>query len=164
MNGIKLSEYERNHVPTFCYAGLLYKGIREPNSFIRYLSELNEEFNFVVFTDTESSECLSILEQFPEKMRGRMQIKSLISRDECLMEMSSMDFLVNFSNDGGVQQPSKLVDYTLSKRPHLTVGNHQVDFEEFNRFFNYNYSSYVPIDISKFDQNKVIDQILSLAE
>ncbi len=162
LNGNALSVYKKNTVPTFCYAGILYKGIREPNSFIEHLSELKEEFNFIVFTDTGCSENLSILKQFPKKMRGRIQVKPLISRNECLKELSKMDFLVNFANEGGLQQPSKLVDYTLSKRPFITIRNRQDNFSEFDQFFGRNYSSYVPMDISKFDQNKVVDQILSL--
>lgn len=163
INDITISEYSGNSVPTFCYAGILYKGIREPLSFLEYVSELEIDYRFIVYTNVNSSENLSILTKYSEKMSDRLIVKPMISREDCLKELSKMDFLVNFNNEGGVQQPSKLVDYTLSSRPYLSISNDQDNFSLFDSYLNSEYGDFRPIDISKFDRKLVANKILILA-
>jgi len=159
----EIEKYEKNSVPTFFYAGILYRGIREPLAFLKYLSEIESDYRFIVYTNTESSENLSILSAYEKGFKGRMIIKSLIPREDCIKELSKADFLINFSNEDGVQQPSKLVDYTLSGRPYLSIGNNQKDFSQFKSYFSGDYSDFLPIDISRFDRREVTKKIINLA-
>lgn len=159
LENYSLGAYIKNEVPTFCYAGLLYKGIREPNNFFKFLSTIELDYKFIVYTDVSNSECIEILNKYPN---NRIKIKPMIPREDCIYEQSKMDFLINFSNLGGVQQPSKLVDYTLSGRPFISISSKQSDFSEFNYFFDFNFSSFRKMDINKFDQNVVVKNILKL--
>ena len=159
---VDIVKFKKNSVPTFCYAGVLYKGIREPLSFLRYISEIKVDYRFIVYTNVSNVENLNIFYTFSEQMGDRLVIRPLISRNECIKKLSQMDFLINFSNNGGVQQPSKLVDYTLSKRPYLTINNNQNDFMEFNDYIRNKYSTFKPMDISNFDQDLVAEKIISI--
>lgn len=40
--GIDLADYQPNAVPTFVYAGALYKGLRDPDNLLKYLSKLKK--------------------------------------------------------------------------------------------------------------------------
>lgn len=164
LHNTRTSEYSPNRVPTFCYAGILYKGIREPRSFLKFISHLETDFRFVVYTNTASSENMQILEEYKKEFGKRLEIHSLIPREECIYELSQADFLVNFSNKGGVQQPSKLIDYTLSKRPFLSIDGDQQEFSQFESFLAGDYSQFTPFDVSRYDRKVVAEKVVSLAE
>lgn len=160
---INVSRYEKNPIPTFCFAGSLFKGIREPLSFLKYLSESQVKFRFIVFTGMKSHENLSMFRKYTGELEHKLELNALIPREQCILELSKMDFLINFSNMGGVQIPSKLVDYTLASRPFLTIDSNQTDFSDFESFLNFDFSSFKSIDISSFDENIVAEKILKLA-
>lgn len=76
-----------------------------------------------------------------------------------------MDFAINFRNDSSVQVPSKLIDYSLSKRPIIEISP---DFPEeekiaFEQFLEGNYQKQYMIDnIQKYDIEKVVKAFLDL--
>jgi hypothetical protein len=164
IHGVEISDYSINNVPTFCYAGILYKGLREPDSFLKYISELKSDFRFIVYTDQDNPEVMSILTKYSNTMKERLVIRAMIPREKCLFQQSEMDFLVNFANEGGVQQPSKLIDYSLSKRPYLSIQNNQSDFEQFDNYLNGDYGNFQGIDVNEFDQNLIADKIINLVK
>lgn len=88
----------------------------------------------------------------------------MLPRVDCIEQLSQMDFLVNFNNDTNNQTPSKLVDYTLAKRPIISMSNNfcQIESEIFNEYIDKNYTSYVPIDISDFDIQNVVKKFEGL--
>lgn len=154
-----LKEYKKREIPTFGYSGIFYKGIRDPSNFLNYLLSVKEPFKFVCFTKP------GFLEKYKDDLGDRLEIHNYIPRNELLMELSQMDFLINISNDSGVQRPSKLIDYALTKRPILNISSvfskrEQTAFEEF--FVGDYKQRYVINDIERYNIVNVADQFLSL--
>ena len=74
-----------------------------------------------------------------------------------------MDFLINIGNGTKVQTPSKLIDYTLAKRPILTIETNDIKENIISEFLEGNYDNQdAPIDISRYDIHNVAQQFLSL--
>lgn len=113
---INLAEYKENIVPTFAYSGAVYKDLRDPSAFLRYLIALDFPFHFIVYSVGGT-----IWENFSKELGDKMEIRPYIKRDQLLHELSKVDFLINIKNKSGVQQPSKLIDYAITKRPILTL-------------------------------------------
>lgn len=75
-----------------------------------------------------------------------------------------MDFLVNFDNNTGVQQPSKLIDYALTGRPIINVYG-ELDEKVILEFLAGNYeNSYKTPNMEKYKIENVVDEFLSLAK
>lgn len=160
IRNVLIKKYNQNEIVTFVYAGLFYKGIREPSFFLKYLSEIEADYRFIVYTDLNNSESLAIIERYKKLMGKRLVINSMIEREKCIEALSQSDFLINFLNEGGVQQPSKVVDYVLSKRPFLNISNQQNDFSIFEDFFDFDFTSFVAPDISDFDEDVVANKVV----
>lgn len=155
--------YTRHTIPTFAYAGVLYKKIRDPSSFFEELTKIKTPFIFHFYTDFGNSHTMSILEPYVKKLAGKLHIHGKVPRDECIEILSHMDFLVNFSNMSTIQAPSKLIDYTLSSRPFIEIAQGQKVFHDFNRYLAGDYSGFVSPDISSFDEMLVANKFISLA-
>lgn len=154
--------YKGNKIPTFAYAGALYKKIRDPSTFLEALSRVDDEFIFHIYTDFSNTQTINILEPFLSKLEGRMVVHDKIPRSECLTALSKMDFLINFSNATSIQAPSKIVDYVLSGRPFLTIHQETQDLKEFLRFLQNDYSTFKVPDISDFDEINVARKFAQL--
>lgn len=147
-----------NQFPHFAYAGSLTKGIRDPQSFLEYLSQLNIDFRFTCYTRD-----ISLFDPFRRILGSKLEIKDYIPREELLNELGNMDFLVNFENRERVQSPSKLIDYALVGRPILAVQSNQSEWGTADEFLKGNYTNgFVIPDISKYDIKNVTKQFLSL--
>lgn len=158
---IKLEPYEKNKITTFLYAGLFYPEKRDPTKFLNYLCSLQSDFKFIIYTSKTE-----LLKPFFEKLDGKLEIRESIDREKLITEMSKVDFLINIENKGTTAQvPSKLIDYTLSKRPILEISS---DFtaqekENFDKFLLYDYSGQKIIDnFEKYDSKNVADAFLKL--
>lgn len=156
------SYYKKHEAPNFCFAGNLYKKIRNPKSFLDMLVTLDEDFVFHIYTDFRNTETMEILNPYKEKLNNRLVLHSQIPRKQCIRTMSSMDFLINFSNKSTNQAPSKIIDYTLSSRPFIEIAQDQDDFSEFHKFMKFNFSGFVKPDISRFDENTIAKKFLQL--
>lgn len=110
-NGVK-----DNSKIIFGYAGMFIPGRRDPSEFLEYLNnlELDKHFEFHIYTTTP---------QFVEPFikNDRIVLKSLVTREKLLYELSKMDFVVNFENVGSTQTPSKLIDYLIIEKPVLSI-------------------------------------------
>lgn len=161
LDEIKLNSYLGNNKPTFIYAGLFYPEKRDPTLFLKYLETLDQDFCFIVYTDKND-----LLKPFLNTLQGKLVIKETISREQLLLEMSSMDFLINVKNKGTNNQvPSKLIDYSLSKRPILEISSSFTEDEKENLdcFLKGDYSKSVHIkDIHQYDAATVATQFLQL--
>lgn len=74
-------------------------------------------------------------------------------------------FLINIGNGTNVQTPSKLIDYTLTKRPILTVQTDDMKSEIFNEFLIGNYEHRdADINISDYDIRNIVQQFIELCE
>lgn len=156
------SNYKKNNIPNFCFAGNLYKKIRNPKTFLDMLTTLDKDFIFHIYTDFRNTETMEILTPYKEKLKNRLVLHSQIPRKQCIETMSSMDFLVNFSNKSTNQAPSKIIDYTLSSRPFIEIAQDQDNFEGFQEFLEFNYSGFIKPDISRFDENRIAEKFLQL--
>lgn len=117
-NNIHLKAYKKNKIVTFAYAGIFYKSIRNPFILFEYLASLNYlEFKFLLYTNIDNPNNMELINPYIKKLGKKLQIYPLIPREECIYELSGMDFLVNQNNINEEQKPSKMIDYMLTKRP-----------------------------------------------
>lgn len=158
---IKLKE--RNMVagsPSFAFAGSFIKVVRDPAALLEFLSRLNQDFRFVVYTrDVE------YLVPYKPKLGNKLVIKDYIPRLDLIAELSQMDFLINIAYDPVKQSPSKLIDYALTGRPILSLASNEVDEAVFKSFLKGDYTGqFVVGDIQKYNIQHVARRFLELAK
>lgn len=157
-DSVKIGKYSGNAVPSFLFSGAVYKGQRDPREFLEYLSHLDRDFRFYVYSVTDD-----IFSDYIPALGERLILQRYIPRDELILRMSQMDFLVNINNNTSVQKPSKLIDYGLSKRPILNVSTHmsQQECDAFDAFLKGDYSArYVIPDFEQYDSKNVCRQFV----
>ena len=158
MTGTKLAQYTGNDVPTFAYSGVFYPVNRDPSKLLSWLSTLEIDFKFVIYTNSPS-----ILEPYMSKLGSKLEVRGYVPREQLIYELSKMDFLVNIKNNSAVQQPSKLIDYYLTKRPIIDVTSEFGEQNNFFEFVNGNYKNpHVNLDVSKFDIRNVVNEFEDL--
>ena len=154
------NEYIDHDVPTFAYAGAVYKGLRDPQKFIDYLVSLNSPFHLTIFGPAWDA-----FKPYVSKVNGVIENGGFVPRIELIPKLSQMDFLINIRNNSGVQQPSKLIDYALSGRPILTISS-DFPFAEkhaFEQFCHRDYTNKTSIpNIFDYDIKNVAKQFLEL--
>lgn len=159
-SSFKLTNYKKNSVPTFLYSGAVYPNMRDPRHFMEFLTTVDYDFKFIVYVPSDK-----IFGYFKEKLGNKLEIHNYIPRAELIKVMSSMDFLINFNNDSEVQTPSKLIDYSISKRPILNISTKFSEQERtnFNAFILGDYSSQFKLkDIEQYDSKNVCAQFINL--
>lgn len=159
-DSFELDVYHKNSVTTFFYSGAVYPKMRDPRKFLEYLSVVDFDFKFIVYVPSES-----IFGDYKEKLGEKLEIHSYIPRVDLVKVMSSMDFLVNFSNNSGVQTPSKLIDYSISKRPILNISTEFSNSERLNfeAFIREDYSSqFIVQNIEQYDSKNVCAKFIEL--
>ena len=159
---IKTARYKKNEVITFGYAGLFYNDIRDPRPFFDFLDRTNKDFRFIVYTDLINKESFNLIKDYVKKLGEKFILHSLIPRIDCVYELSKLDFLVNFESYHA--SPSKLIDYTLSGRPILSIDTKKMDDNKILNFLNGDYKDNFKLDISKFDINNIYREIMKLKE
>jgi hypothetical protein len=152
----------QNPVPTFAYAGgLAPRGVRSPVRFLEHLLQHPGDFRFHVFAARGGK----VVEPYVEASRGRVVLHPGIPRDQLLARLRQMDFMVNFDNGVTRQTPSKLIDYTLTKRPILNVAPESPDLGMVDRFLAGDYAERLEVpDIDSYDIRRVAQQFLTLCE
>lgn len=156
---IKLYEGPLNNsVPTFCYAGALYKKTRNPQKLLEFFTTLNVEFKFVFYTGSKD-----LLEPFINSLGRKLEIRKPVTRDILMLELSKMDFLLNIDNVYKEQLPSKIIDYVLTKRPILSIDPDNVDYENILRFLNGDYSGQLVLsNLDDYRIKNVVDKFIEL--
>lgn len=164
-NDVRIAEYVTNEVPTFAYAGAFYEKIRNPRCLFEYLCKINEEFKFVLYIDKKNAQTMNCISPYIDKLGGKLELRNIIPRLDCLFELSKMDFLINISNLGSVQVPSKLIDYALIKRPVFSFNQENFAFESLEEFLNGNYNIRdLGVNLDSFDISKIAEKFLSLGK
>jgi len=159
--GFNLSEvsipvYVKNKIPTFAYAGGLALHFRNPYPLLEYLCTLDIDFKFIVYNESV------LLEPFKERLKGKLEIRQYISREQLLPILSQMDFLVNFDNNTSVQVPSKLIDYAIANRPILSIKK-EPNREAVSEFLSGNYTQQLVLpDIDQYDIRNVASRFIAL--
>lgn len=155
-SNIKKAEYVPHVVPTFAFSGQIYPGVRDLNGFMKYLSTLNIDFRFIVFTKRQDH-----FYPLSQKLGHKIEFRDYIPRDELITELSKMDFLVNVKNVGTVQQPSKLIDYAQAGRPVLNISTNFVEQEYLDLFLKGDYTyALVTKDVERYNIEVVAKQFL----
>lgn len=152
--------FKGNKIPQFLYAGITYKGYRDPSAFLEYLCGLGKDFRFIVYTKSKEA-----FGAYKERLGEKLVINDYIPRKELIYRMSQMDFLINLLNNNSVQSPSKLIDYALSGRPILDISSGFKEKENFDKFMNGDYSNkHADIDLQRYNIENVGKQFLELAQ
>lgn len=151
------TSYKKNNIPAFAYAGTTYKGVRDPSIFLEYLTTLKQDFRLHIYGGD------AIFNKFRDRLGNKMIIHGKLDRKKLIYELSTMDFLINLTNPNSIQSPSKLIDYSLSKRPVLDISLKFEEVSAFNEFIKGDYSKqHQPIDLEIYDIRNVVDKFLSL--
>jgi len=157
-SSVKISDYRKNKIPTFAYAGNCYKNGRDITPFLNYLTIIDRPFKFIVYTKSEM-----FFKEFEESLKGKMELKGYIPRDELLGELSEVDFLINVKNDFATQSPSKLIDYYLTRRPILNISSQFIEQADFDQFIKGDYTNQVKVPhISNYDIKNVAMSFINL--
>lgn len=156
LDAVIIPAYTKNPIPTFAYAGGLALHYRNPVPFLEFLSTLDIDFKFVMYTQS------SIPESFRNKLGNKLVLLDYIPRSELLVVLSKMDFVVNFENNTSVQVPSKLIDYSIINRPVLSI-NSQLNSDLIMQFMYGDYSNkYKLPDLARYDIKNVASQFIDL--
>lgn len=144
--------------PIFAYAGLFIPGRRDPTEFLNYITGLNIDFEFHIYTRSAS-----LVEPFRERGNGRIIIHEYISRNELFEALSQMDFVINFDNIGNKQTPSKLIDYAIIGKPVLSIKTGNLDSAVINEFLTGDYTNQYHIeDVDQYRIKNVCLKFLDL--
>lgn len=153
----KTDSYIKNECPTFAYAGIFYRGYRDPTSFFEYLIDLKLNFKFYLFTKPSV-----VIDKYKAKLGSKLIVNDFIEREKLIPILAKMDFLVNFENMKSTQIPSKLIDYALTNRPILPIGN-PINKEIVDAFMRGSYNKQTIIDnISQYNIVNVVKQFIEL--
>ncbi len=153
-----LTHYKKNQVPTFIYAGLLIPEYRDITEFLQYLSTLDFDFKFIMYTQSP------IDEMFKQKLGDKLEIRTYIPRKDLVYMLSTADFLINIRNKNQIQSPSKLIDYAISKRPILSISTKFEEQEHFEEFIKGDYSHQTVVEnIDDYRIENVASKFLDIA-
>lgn len=142
---------------TFGYAGRFIPNIRDPRSFLDYLVSLDLPYKFIIYTRQSKT-----IDQYVHRSGGRIVTRDYIERNDLLKELSKMHFLINFENLEGVQSPSKIIDYSLTGRPILSISTPD-SFRSFERFYQGDYSKQLKLDnLHDYNITNVVSKFIEL--
>lgn len=157
---VNLRDYKKSEKKHFCYAGAFYRTIRDPRPLLDALIKTGIDFEFTVFTSQHS-----FFKDYNDKLIDKLILKDYIPRLELIEFMSSMDFLINLENGTSTQIPSKLIDYSLSGRPTLSLDSQNFDEEKLLQFLNGDYSQQYNIpNIEDYNIKNVTRKFLDLTK
>lgn len=136
------AEYIKNKVPTFAYAGRFVKRDLDPRPIMDYLLQKGGDFKFIAYTQQRS-----LFAEYMERMGECLELRDFVDRKTLLFELSKMDFLLYLTCSDPTRSPSKMIDYTLTGRPILSIDSCNVDNVLFDAFLNGDYSKQTITDI-----------------
>ena len=150
----------KNEKITFAYSGTFLKDIRNPTNFFDYLCEVDIDFKFYVYTPY-----IDLIKSYKKKLGNKLIIKKLIPRSELINKLKQMDFLVNIENlNTSSQLPSKLIDYSISRSPILSVNPNQLNKKIINQFLNRNFINQLKVkNLENYHISNVAKSFLNLS-
>jgi glycosyltransferase involved in cell wall biosynthesis len=161
--GFKFEDYRVNQTKRnddkliFGYGGMFIPGRRDPREFLEFLLSVKNDFEFHVYTNSPQ-----YVESFAQRSKN-IKLFPVIDRMELMKRFSSMDFLVNFTNVGKAQTPSKLIDYAILGKPIMNIETGNLQKEMVLEFLNKNYSKSIVIqNPEQYRIENVCSQFLSL--
>lgn len=157
-----IQEYKKNAVPTFAYAGVFYKDIRNPEFLLHYLAEQRTDFRFYIYLRHQDAETETILNRYRPVLSERLIVKYGIERKQLISELSTYDFLVNVGNNNSTQLPSKLIDYGISRRPVFHCTANHFDKKMWEEFIQGDFHHAQEIDIAPYAIEAIVKQLKAL--
>lgn len=161
---IEIESYKKNTISTFAYAGNFYEDIRNPNELFDFLMTLDTEFKFIVFTNKNNQFYRDHFHKYEEVLGRNLIVNDIVPRLECIKELSKADFLINMENKVSIQAPSKLIDYSLSKRPIFSFTQGDFQKEQFISFLNGDYKYALSFDNASYNIKNVAAGFIKLIE
>lgn len=125
----------QNKYPVFAYSGGFLPGTRDPRELLDTLTGLDRPYKFFIYTNS-----MEMVLGYKTLLGEKLEILDYIPRDELIIELSRMDFLINFDNGTKRHSPSKLIDYAIVGRPVLNIGK-DLNSETLVEFLNGDYSN-----------------------
>jgi hypothetical protein len=154
-----IAEYKKNDVLTFIYAGVIYPGYRDVAEFLEYLTTVDCEFKFIVYTKCK------IDARYKRELGDKLEIRTHIPRKDLVYMLSTADFLINIRNKNQIQSPSKLIDYAISKRPILSISTKFEEHEFFEEFIKGDYSHQTIVEnVDDYRIENVASKFLEIAK
>ena len=154
--------YEKcfNAVPTFAYAGMLGAGTHNPRDLLNFLSQLELDFKFIIYTKN-----YSLVEPYQKMLGKKLEIRPYIPRNELLGVLGKMDFLINYEAKSKFQKSSKLIDYALVQRPILSMKPFDIDKIALKEFLIGNYEKQLKVDdIEQYNIKNVVSNFIKLVK
>ena len=167
LDAIEIPEYKNNSIPTFAYAGSFYDNEWETtDKFMRFLTSIEQDFRFVVYTDVKMKigDGVKMILPYKDKLGDKLVLRDLIPRSEVIPKLAGMNFLVYIEAD--VASPSKLIDYTISGRPILLIDEEKKYKALFLKYLNGDYIDNYrnTVDLNKYDINNIGESFKRILE
>ena len=146
-----------NNVPTFAYAGGFLPGARDPESLMKCLVDIDQPFRFLIFTNKPG-----LFDEYRITLKEKLSVSEYIPRNELMIVLGGMDFLINFDNNTTRNSPSKLIDYAIVNRPVLNV-RQDFDKNDLLAFLNGDYRKQLLLpDIQQYHIRNIARLFLEL--
>jgi hypothetical protein len=145
----------------FGYGGSFILGKRDPSELLSFLSGLDNSINFEFHIFTTFT---NMVDKFAQNDK-RIVLHTPIDRVELLEYFSGLNFVVNFSNQGTIQTPSKLIDYVIIEKPILNIVTGNLNQNEVLNFLKGDYTGQYKIpNPESYRIEEVTKSFLSLIE
>ncbi len=150
-------------VPTFIFAGQVLPGLRDPFELIEFLIYSKREFRFILYTRQ-----MWLFDSYSKYLNKSIILRDYIPREELLKELSKVDFVVNVniencSESDTVATPSKLIDYSIVKRPILSYTQGNLNKDVVLEFLEGDYrKEYVVKNIQEYEIQNVVKKFINL--
>jgi len=146
---------------TFGFAGNFYDDIRNPELFLQYLSQINMDFEFHVYSPFPNE-----IVKYKKILGEKLKIFKAINRVDLIESLKNMDFLVNIENKlSPTQIPSKLIDYAIANRPILSIQPDKPNKTVIDEFFKKDYKNqYRELNIEQYHISNVANQFIELIQ
>ena len=97
---------------------------------------------------------MELILPFIKLLGHKLEIRNMVKRENLLTNLSKMDFLINLENRNcPTQIPSKLIDYSISNRPILSLNPVEINKTKFEEFLNGNYNG--RLTVSNLNQYQI---------
>jgi hypothetical protein len=157
---IKKSSTIEDGIVRFGYGGTFIPGMRDPSALLAYLTSLEDSIKFEFHIYTMQVNLVN-----PYLFDHRIILHEPVSREELLNVFSTFQFVVNISNKGKSQTPSKLIDYGIIEKPILQIDSQFIDINAVDAFLQRNFEGALRLEnISDYQIENVVSKFLNLTE
>lgn len=143
------------------FVGTLYSQIRNPSRFIYLLSEASYKSQQKINMNFYGTYNGIDTTKFKSSRNFAINFYDEISRERVFEEIKKSDVLVNFGNSTEYQLPSKVVEYSFSKKVILNIITAN---EDSSKRFLRNYSRSKTINLNNQDSRESINEIIDFFE